>query len=194
MANAIIGQLLGVAVRFLISLLTGKGKPQKPAHDVDVSGQDTATLLAQGEKLRDDAGLLAHKRNECFEQSRAAYANGDGARAKELSNQGKEYDAEMDRLNARAAEIIFAAKQRDVDPDEIDLHGLYVSEAVEKTKERLIADRAAGKDHVVVIYGAGSHSVGGIQKIKPAVIDLLNADRFRYDDMVPNHGCVTVHL
>jgi hypothetical protein len=42
-----------------------------------------------------------------FEQSHAAYARKDGAGAKELSNEGKAHQREMDRLNAEASAWIF---------------------------------------------------------------------------------------
>lgn len=42
-----------------------------------------------------------------FEASHAAYAGGDGARAKALSNEGKAHQAEMERLNRAASEWIF---------------------------------------------------------------------------------------
>lgn len=43
----------------------------------------------------------------CFEESHTAYARGEGARAKELSNEGKTHQREMERLNAQASEWIF---------------------------------------------------------------------------------------
>ena len=43
----------------------------------------------------------------CFQESHEAYAGGDGARAKELSNEGKRHQAEMERLNKEASEWIF---------------------------------------------------------------------------------------
>jgi Domain of unknown function (DUF1771) len=42
-----------------------------------------------------------------FEQSHAAYARKDGAGAKELSNEGKAHQKEMERLNAEASAWIF---------------------------------------------------------------------------------------
>jgi hypothetical protein len=45
-----------------------------------------------------------------FEQSHAAYARKDGAAAKELSNEGKAHQREMDRLNAEASEWIFTGE------------------------------------------------------------------------------------
>ncbi len=42
-----------------------------------------------------------------FELSHAAYARKDGAGAKELSNEGKAHQREMERLNAEASAWIF---------------------------------------------------------------------------------------
>lgn len=42
-----------------------------------------------------------------FEQSHAAYERKDGASAKELSNEGKAHQKEMERLNAEASAWIF---------------------------------------------------------------------------------------
>ena len=42
-----------------------------------------------------------------FEESHTAYARKDGAAAKELSNEGKAHQREMERLNAEASALIF---------------------------------------------------------------------------------------
>ena len=49
-----------------------------------------------------------------FEESHQAYAGGDGARAKELSNAGKRHQAEMERLNREASEWIYVGAYRAV--------------------------------------------------------------------------------
>jgi len=48
----------------------------------------------------------------CFEESKRAYTAGDGARAKALSNEGKEHKAKKDELNAEASAWIYASKSR----------------------------------------------------------------------------------
>lgn len=64
-----------------------------------------------------------------FEESHAAYARGDGAGAKELSNQGKTHQREMERLNAEASAWIFRGE-----PDiSHSLHILIPCETVQKT-------------------------------------------------------------
>jgi hypothetical protein len=44
---------------------------------------------------------------KCFEQSHQAYSGGDGAKAKELSNNGKEHQRKMEALNKEASDWIF---------------------------------------------------------------------------------------
>ena len=57
--------------------------------------------------LRDRANEEGDAMARCFQESHEAYAGGDGARAKELSNEGKRHQAEMERLNKEASEWIF---------------------------------------------------------------------------------------
>lgn len=44
---------------------------------------------------------------KAFDASHRAYENGDGAGAKNLSNEGKRHKAEMERLNQEASNWIF---------------------------------------------------------------------------------------
>jgi hypothetical protein len=42
-----------------------------------------------------------------FEESKRAYESGDGARAKQLSEEGKRYKASMEELNQQASDWIY---------------------------------------------------------------------------------------
>jgi DNA-nicking Smr family endonuclease len=44
--------------------------------------------------------------------------------------------------------------------DEIDLHGLFVQEAIEKAEERIDQCKRQGVDHLIIIVGRGNHSIG----------------------------------
>ena len=46
----------------------------------------------------------------CFEESRREYTTGDRARAKILSNEGKEHKAKMEELHAEASAWIYASE------------------------------------------------------------------------------------
>lgn len=107
----------------------------------------------------------------CFPQSQQAYNDGDGAAAKELSNEGKEHGARMAEYNKQASEFIFRENNAPdrVDSDEIDLHGQFVEEAEDILFQRIRACQERGEDHIHVIVGKGIHSAHHVQKIKPAV-------------------------
>jgi hypothetical protein len=62
--------------------------------------------------LRARANREGDAMGRAFEESHAAYARGDGAAAKELSNQGKAHQKEMERLNAEASAWIFRGEPR----------------------------------------------------------------------------------
>ncbi|OAA71363.1 Smr domain protein [Cordyceps fumosorosea ARSEF 2679] len=141
------------------------------AFNADDHGDDTER---EYDRLRDLARSEAEKRNACFDKSRKAYDSGDGARAKELSNEGKSHDARMDDYNRQASDFIFRANNAPgrVEADSIDLHGQFVEEAERILEERIRADRARGQTHLHAIVGKGNHSVGHVQKIKPKVEEL----------------------
>ncbi|KAF8263520.1 hypothetical protein EI94DRAFT_1596891 [Lactarius quietus] len=108
-----------------------------------------------------------------FEESHAAYARRDGAGAKELSNQGKAHQKEMERLNAEASAWIFRENNLDSRPGEVDLHGLYVKEAIAYTDESISEARARGDKEVRLIVGKGIHSPNHAAKLKPAIEELM---------------------
>ncbi|KAI1337861.1 Smr domain protein [Xylariaceae sp. FL0016] len=126
---------------------------------------------AEYDRLRDLAREEAKKRNSCFDRSHQAYERGDGAEAKELSNEGKRHAAKMDEYNKQASDYIFRennATDRVAD-DTIDLHGQFVEEAEDILEQRIRYAQQQGQTHLHVIVGKGNHSVNHIQKIKPRV-------------------------
>ncbi|KAL1977730.1 hypothetical protein VTN31DRAFT_589 [Thermomyces dupontii] len=134
------------------------------------------------DRLRNLARQEAQKRNECFDRSRRAYESGDGAAAKQLSEQGKEHARLMDMYNKQASEFIFRENNAPgrVDPDTIDLHGQFVEEAEEILEQRIRAARQRGDTHLRVIVGKGNHSVNHVQKLKPRVEQVCRDLGLRY--------------
>ncbi|KAJ5082456.1 hypothetical protein N7532_011499 [Penicillium argentinense] len=126
---------------------------------------------AEYDRLRDLARQEASKRGDCFHRSKEAYSNGDGAAAKELSEQGKAHGRKMEEYNRQASQFIFRENNADgrVAADTIDLHGQFVEEAEEILEERIKYAKAHGQSHLHVIVGKGNHSAGHVQKIKPRV-------------------------
>ncbi|KAH8107863.1 hypothetical protein BXZ70DRAFT_913025 [Cristinia sonorae] len=123
--------------------------------------------------LRKRANDAGDQMAQCFERSHQAYANGNGALAKELSNEGKRHQQEMDKLNKEASEWIFVENNKDSNPNEVDLHGLYVKEAITYTDRAIQDARQRGESEIHLIVGKGLHSRGGVAKLKPAIEDLI---------------------
>ncbi|KAJ5578295.1 uncharacterized protein N7459_007259 [Penicillium hispanicum] len=126
---------------------------------------------AEYDRLRDLARQEASKRGNCFARSKEAYSSGDGAGAKQLSEEGKAHGRKMEEYNRQASEFIFRENNANgrVAADTIDLHGQFVEEAEEILEERIKYAKAHGQNHLHVIVGKGNHSVNHIQKIKPRV-------------------------
>ncbi|KAK4861531.1 hypothetical protein LT330_003566 [Penicillium expansum] len=126
---------------------------------------------AEYDRLRDLARQEASKRGQCFSRSKDAYASGDGAGAKQLSEEGKAHGRKMEEYNRQASEFIFRENNASgrVEADTIDLHGQFVEEAEEILEERIKYAKSHGQSHLHVIVGKGNHSANHIQKIKPRV-------------------------
>jgi hypothetical protein len=69
------------------------------------AAEDAASLRARANQAGDAMG-------RAFEDSHAAYARRDGKQAKLLSEEGKKWKAEMEELNLRASEMVFAGEHR----------------------------------------------------------------------------------
>ncbi|KAE8143273.1 hypothetical protein BDV38DRAFT_64734 [Aspergillus pseudotamarii] len=133
--------------------------------------EQSSDAEAEYDRLRGLAREEAQKRNSCFQRSQDAYSEGDGAMAKELSEQGKAHGRKMAEYNKQASEFIFRENNAEgrVEPDTIDLHGQFVEEAEEILEERIKYAREHGQNHLHVIVGKGNHSANHVQKIKPRV-------------------------
>jgi DNA-nicking Smr family endonuclease len=68
----------------------------------------------------------------------------------ELSEKGKVHDRAVKVYNSQAAEFVFRANNARAAPDEIDLHGLYVEEAVDVFEIRVQACQQRHEDHLHV--------------------------------------------
>jgi DNA-nicking Smr family endonuclease len=80
--------------------------------------------------------------------------------------------------NERAAHHIFKSKNPSYPSDlsQIDLHGLFVNEALVRTAEHLGACRKKRIARTTIITGKGNRSRDGEAKIKPAVEAFLKRE------------------
>lgn len=144
--------------------------------------------------LRQKANAEGDKMGQCFDAASSAYKSGDGGRAKELSTEGKKHKEERKRLNKQAADWIFEKNNLDNKRDEVDLHGLYVKEAIEKTEQAIANARASHINPLKVVVGRGTHSKGHVSKMKPAIEDLMRKQNLRCKVDPENAGQLLVYL
>ncbi|KAG0706029.1 hypothetical protein DFH29DRAFT_200029 [Suillus ampliporus] len=106
---------------------------------------------------------------ECFKQSREAFALNERKLAKQLSLRGEAYKDNMVRLDKEASTKIFQENNQKCKPNTVDLHGLHVPEALSYF-EKAVQEAQEHRELLLrVIVGKGNHSDGNIPKIKPAI-------------------------
>ncbi|KAG6375385.1 hypothetical protein JVT61DRAFT_2941 [Boletus reticuloceps] len=137
--------------------------------DVDCTPEEVYASLRVRAKQEGD--LMA----QCYQQSKEAYERRDRARAKALSDEGKRHALKMETLNAGASATIFQGKfisiskqpsklpsgdvapllhsAQDRDACEVDLHGLYVKEAIVYSEKAVTGARQRGYSEIRLIVG-----------------------------------------
>ncbi|PWN52640.1 DUF1771-domain-containing protein [Violaceomyces palustris] len=144
--------------------------------------------------LRSRAHEEGDKMAKCFDESHRAYNQGDGARAKQLSNEGHQHKQEMERLNKQAADWIFMANNEDSPQGTVDLHGLYTNEAISRTEAAVREGQSKGWPELRIIVGKGLHSKDHVQHIAPAVEKLMRDYRLDAHLDPRNAGVLVVNL
>ncbi|KAF8813573.1 DUF1771-domain-containing protein [Phlegmacium glaucopus] len=165
-------------------------RPPQKHQDANQINQDNESYLS----LRARANEHGDKMAQCFQQSHEAYARRDGALAKDLSNQGKEHQRKMEELNKQASDWIFIENNKDSKPGEIDLHGLYVKEAISRADQCIQLAKSNGTSQIRLIVGKGLHSHGGVAKIKPAIEELIQKHKLVAQLDPNNQGVLIVYL
>ncbi|SPO23638.1 uncharacterized protein UTRI_03831_B [Ustilago trichophora] len=166
-----------------------QGPHYKYSQDNQVNQHDANYM-----NLRDQARSEGDKMAQCFDQSHKAYAQGDGGRAKQLSNEGHTHKANMERLNKQAADWIFMANNEDSPQGTVDLHGLYTSEALERTEQAVQQGQSQGWSELRIIVGKGLHSKDHRQHIAPAVEKMMRDYRLEAHLDPRNAGVLVVNL
>ncbi|CAE6469837.1 unnamed protein product [Rhizoctonia solani] len=111
------------------------------------------------EQLRARARQAGDSMSNSFEEAKLAFQRGEKAKAKQLAEEGKRYQADMHRLNEEASQWVHER--------------LYVKEAVKRVESAIRAAQNRGDEELRIIVGRGSHSEGQMARIKPAIEQLL---------------------
>ncbi|KAG9008267.1 hypothetical protein FRB94_013627 [Tulasnella sp. JGI-2019a] len=154
---------------------SGEEEDDPSEYLLHLTDDDSAATLddnSRHKSLRAKANIEGDAMSRCFQESKAAHSSGNRARAKDLSKQGKIHKVEMKRLHKEACDLVFQINNKKMKPNVVDLHGLYVKEAIQKTKEAIIGAQIRNDAQVRVIVGKGIHSEGD-PKLRPAIEKLV---------------------
>ncbi|KAK0485382.1 hypothetical protein EDD18DRAFT_1196183 [Armillaria luteobubalina] len=100
----------------------------------------------------------------------------------------------MQQLNKEASNWIYLENNRDRKPREIDLHGLYVKEAIAYTDAALEEAKLRGDSEIRLIVGRGLHSEDGEAKLGPAIKGLMRKYQLSAELDPSNCGVLVVGL
>lgn len=136
-------------------------------------------IPTEAASLRNQARQLMLKARAASKQSQFEYLSGCKSQAKVLSIQKTTLYRQMDERNQQAAELIFEHFNQNRPNKIIDLHGLYVAEALKYLQDKLIECRSKNILQLTVITGMGNNSPNKIAKIKPEVEKFVRENRLK---------------
>ncbi|KAI9463662.1 hypothetical protein BJY52DRAFT_1115514 [Lactarius psammicola] len=150
--------------------------------------------LEFAKKLREKARRSGGEMTEAYSQAESSQRMGDRWASQEYRQQGHAHKSAMEEFDKRAAKIIFREKNKNRRDGMIDLHGLYVAEAVGFTNELLQSAGSRGDEVVRLIVGKGLHSDAGGAKIRPALENLCTERGLDHSLDPHNAGVLVVRL
>lgn len=139
---------------------------------------------------RQEASKCKAKRTEFTQLSKKARKQKKIDLARRYSHQAVLWKTRMEAANKKAADEFFR-KNNPPGNIELDLHDLFVKEAIDRLKQRVSFARRQGCHKLTVIVGRGLHSTNG-PKIKPAVINYAIEKGIKYHANSPRIGCITL--
>uniref|UniRef100_A0A1B0B8Q0 Smr domain-containing protein n=1 Tax=Glossina palpalis gambiensis TaxID=67801 RepID=A0A1B0B8Q0_9MUSC len=157
------------------------------------------TVLRKFEETRNLADHHRQLKNECYKKAQEAIIRGQGAVAPYYSQITELHKKKIDMYNQVAANCIMEVhKYNQNNQDLLDLHYLYVAEALECLDiflDRHITELRSSSDsykNVFIITGRGLHSAGGVSTIKSKVKARLQERNLKWHN--ENAGLLKVKI
>lgn len=139
------------------------------------------------EELREKAREYGQKCAECARNAKSAHLQGRKDDAKLYMSDCKKYEEHKKEADEMAADAVFERNNKYRYLGEIDLHGLYVNEAIEKLEQRIKFIKGSNMRALSIIVGQEHHSEDE-PKIKPAVEASARKNNITFHLDSKNHG------
>ncbi|KAJ4471907.1 hypothetical protein C8R41DRAFT_850342 [Lentinula lateritia] len=157
------------------------------------------SLYTHADALRKQAWKEHHYLKTQLENDLAlARSHGNTTEAFILLGEIKDTLLKIDKLHGRAKKKFYLARNNNnagvptttttSNPSSIDVHGLLVPEAIDKTEDAFRGVLRTGNRFLRVIVGKGNHSKNGMPKLRPAIIQAFNRHGFKCTVDVNNSG------
>ncbi|KAM9853535.1 NEDD4-binding protein 2-like [Aulostomus maculatus] len=140
--------------------------------------------------FRAEARLQQKLQLDCFARAGEAYHQGRMEEAEFYAQQGHLHVRLMEEANQRASAQTFWKLNTRLQKNVLDLHGQRVQEALtwlahilnSKTRE---LQHGLCRPRLSVITGRGVHSKGGVARIRPAVMEFLTRNNYKFRETDP---------
>ncbi|KAJ3781790.1 hypothetical protein GGU10DRAFT_95989 [Lentinula aff. detonsa] len=157
---------------------------ERPLPDLNQVNKNNPDYLHLRRQATENKDAMARCTRKCKRASdRCEYAL-----AEKFSEQGKKYQLRMEKLNKQASDWIYNENNKVRKPGEIDLHGLFVEEAIERVVSAIEDSRCRGDTEILLIVGKGLHSSGGVPKLKDAIEEFIKPQPFLVARSDPTNG------
>jgi len=151
--------------------------------------------LDYAKKLREQARRKGREMSEARSRAKSAQKKRYHGAAHAHREEAIAYESAMKELDKRAAKIVFRENNKNRrEGGKIDLHGLYVAEAVQFARDQVQTARLRGDEVVRFIVGKGLHSDAGEAKIRPALEDYFTKQGLDHLLDPNNAGVLIVRL
>ncbi|KAJ7218118.1 hypothetical protein GGX14DRAFT_439904 [Mycena pura] len=138
-----------------------------------LSGDEAREIVAKAELLRKKAWDEEAQKHSLKERLDQAVLQRKFKDAFLLRRQIETLEAGVEKLHRSAARRYFRAGNLSNKDDVVDVHGLFIHEAVKKVESSLHTAILNGRTGLKVIVGRGLHSKGGRAKLRPAIMEAM---------------------
>ncbi|KAF8274560.1 hypothetical protein EI94DRAFT_1696073 [Lactarius quietus] len=178
---------------------TGSEPPSRTVIEVitlDLPSEEPASVegLDHAKKLREQARRRGREMSEARSRAKSAQKKGNRGAAHVHRQEAISHENAMKELDKRAAKIFFRENNKNRKEGMVDLHGLYVAEAIQFAMDQVQAAKSRDDKDVRFIVGKGLHSDAGGAKIRPALEKKFTKQGLKHSLDPKNAGVLIVRL